>query len=197
MIHPIVSKKFDRANLAHFRFLGLRRGESDPHAIRSAATAMSGCVGACEGHMGVEGEILRRSEIAVAAYRLLDPRRRASFFERVQLGYPVDRDDRRPADAEVFHAGRETVNPWVSAAGIVSTNDSAATASATGKLMGLDVIERAIQEEMSEPTTAQAAMETLSWLEERREVIRSIRELESASEQKPSTVHWLRSVLGW
>ncbi len=35
----------------------------------------------------------RRAQIAVAAYRLLDPRERNDLYERVQLVFPIDRED--------------------------------------------------------------------------------------------------------
>jgi len=200
MCNRMVPGKFDRSNLAHFRFLGLRRGECDAVAIRSAARAMSGLVGECEGSYGVEGEVRRRSEIALAAYRLLDPRRRASFYERVQLCYPVERDDRPSAPADFSSGNAANPNPWVEGSeGVHDAPGDASRDEEPGRcyLMQLPVIERAIQEEMSEATTAQAAAETLSWLEERREVIRSLRELEPRADRSPSAMTWIRSVLGW
>jgi hypothetical protein len=180
--------KNDRANAEYFRFLGLRRGESDVTTIRSAASAMSGLVSDCEGQFGLEGLVRRRSEIAVATYRLLDPRRRSSFFERVQLCYPADREDRDSEPISLESVRETTENPWVE-------NEPEPTLPV---LMTLPVIERAIQEEATNPATAQAAAETMSWLDERREVIRSLREIEPRPTKVPgSPIHWIRSVLGW
>jgi hypothetical protein len=179
MRNRVVSGKMERANLAHFRFLGLRRGESDALTIRSAARAMSGLIGEGEGRFGVEGEVRRRSEIALATYRLLDPRRRSSFFERVQLCYPPDREDRIESQ-------------WVSP----SVADSVSGADAR-QFMKRPLIARAIGEDVSQPTMAQATADTKSWLEERREVIRSLRDLEIPSEASTSPIRWIRSVLGW
>lgn len=186
------SGKYDRANAAYFRFLGLRRGESDASAIRSAASAMSGLIGDCEGQFGVEGLVARRSEIAVATYRLLDPRRRESFFERVQLTYPADRDEQSTVADTLAAADAPTQNAWVDPETIEPRRPIASP-----QLMSLPVIERAIQEEASDPATAQAAADTMSWLEERRDVIRSLRDMETRSERSGSPIDWIRSVLGW
>lgn len=189
-----ISGKSERANAEYFRFLGLRRGESDATAIRSAASAMSGLVGDCEGQFGVEGLVQRRSEIAVATYRLLDPRRRSSFFERVQLCYPADREERSNESLSLDSTGSSVpkgetaVNPWI----------KPEPEQKLPLLMTLPVIERAIQEEPTNPATAQAAAETMSWLDERREVIRSLREIEPRpTKVSSSPITWIRSALGW
>jgi hypothetical protein len=183
-----ISGKNDRANAEYFRFLGLRRGESDATTIRSAASAMSGLVSDCEGQFGVEGLVRRRSEIAVATYRLLDPRRRSSFFERVQLCYPADREERGNESISMETSAELSSNPWI----------EEETEQRLPVLMTLPVIERAIQEEAKNPATAQATAETMSWLDERREVIRSLREIEPrASKVSSSPITWIRSVLGW
>jgi hypothetical protein len=183
-----MSGKNDRANAEYFRFLGLRRGESDVTTIRSAASAMSGLVSDCEGQFGLEGLVRRRSEIAIATYRLLDPRRRSSFFERVQLCYPADREERDSEPISLESIRETTDNPWVE-------NEPEPMLPV---LMTLPVIERAMQEEATNPATAQAAADTMTWLDERREVIRSLREIEPRhTKSSASPIHWIRSVLGW
>ncbi|HUP79687.1 MAG TPA: hypothetical protein VM260_14135 [Pirellula sp.] len=44
-------------------------------------------------HVGQSADDLHRAKIAIATYRLLDPRERTEAYERVQLCYPIDRDD--------------------------------------------------------------------------------------------------------
>lgn len=123
----------------------------------------------------------RRVEIAVATYRLLDPRRRKSFLERVQLCYAVERPQRSDLDygSSGIAAGG---NPW----------------NVPAPLMKRPVIERAIQEEAADPVAAQAMADTMSWLEERREVIRMLRDSEPSAKPLVSLpLSWIRSVLGW
>lgn len=187
----------DRANGPYFRYLGLGVGESDPSTIRSAASAMAGLLGDCEGHHGSEGLLRRRSEIAVAAYRLLDPRRRESFYERVQLSYPIDHQERTTEIQWLDFSVRQPTNPWT------GTTESSGVSSGSSfddrpVLMTRPVIERAIREEASDPIAAQAVAETMSWLDERREVIRSLRDSEpSAVSNSVFPFSWIRSVLGW
>ena len=106
-------KTKNEAFVAHFRLLGLRRGECRSNVIRSAAQAMA--VSLKSGRSDFAGDNyvsdqyvgdqhtlaqvhqsaddVRRAKIAVATYRLLDPRERSDIYERVQLCYPIDRDD--------------------------------------------------------------------------------------------------------
>ncbi len=193
MLNRTVSGKIDRANLAHFRFLGLRKGECDATAIRSAARTMSGLLAQGDGSIGLEGEIRRRSEIALATYRLLDPRRRKSFYERVQLCYPIDRDDHSPAEPAMVKwiAAHPPAQPLVPAASRVEKP------AAPSSLMALPVIEQAIREELAETACTQCVSDTSSWLEERRDVVRSLRNSELSEERNTSTIAWIRTVLGW
>ena len=182
---------YDPTDRAFFHFLGLQPGESDPKTIRSAASAMSGSIGDCEGQHGIEGLIHRRSEIALAAYRLLDPRRRESFLERVQLSYPVNHEERKTEIQDLDLTQAPKRNPWVEPR---RTEDE--TSSNRSELMNRPVIEQAIREKASNPVASQAASDTISWMDERREVIRSLRETEP-SVGPSSTLSWIRSVLGW
>lgn len=175
----------------YFHFLGLQPGESDPKTIRSAASAMSGSIGDCEGQHGIEGLIHRRSEIALATYRLLDPRRRESFFERVQLSYPVNHEELKTEIQDLDLTQVPKRNPWVEPR---RTEDEAS--SSRSELMSRPVIERAIREKANHPVASQAALDTMSWMDERREVIRSLRESEP-SVGPSSPLSWIRSVLGW
>ena len=106
-------KKKNEAFVAHFRLLGLRRGECRSNVIRSAAQAMAVSLKSSRSDFAGDNYVsdqyvgdqhtleqvhqsaddVRRAKIAVATYRLLDPRERSDIYERVQLCYPIDRDD--------------------------------------------------------------------------------------------------------
>ena len=106
-------KKKNEAFVAHFRLLGLRRGECRSNVIRSAAQAMAVSLKSSKSDFAGDNYVsdeyvgdqhtleqvhqsaddVRRAKIAVATYRLLDPRERSDIYERVQLCYPIDRDD--------------------------------------------------------------------------------------------------------
>ncbi len=97
-IRKLNLKKKDDAFVSHFRFLGLTKGECRTNVIRSAAQAMSVALSfrgdrVAEDHLQQSADDVRRAKIAVATYRLLDPRERTDVYERVQLCYPIDRDE--------------------------------------------------------------------------------------------------------
>ncbi len=96
-------KKKTDAIVAHFQLLGLKLGECRSNVIRSAAQAMAVALNTKGNHFarGEYGALnhfrhfaddLNRAKIAIATYRLLDPRERTDAYERVQLCYPIDRD---------------------------------------------------------------------------------------------------------
>ena len=109
----IKHKKKNEAFVAHFRLLGLRRGECRSNVIRSAAQATAVSLKSSKSDFAGDNYVsdeyvgdqhtleqvhqsaddVRRAKIAVATYRLLDPRERSDIYERVQLCYPIDRDD--------------------------------------------------------------------------------------------------------
>lgn len=110
-------KKKTEAFVAHFQLLGLRLGECRSNVIRSAAQAMAvalngkgnnfvrdeyGANQRAVDPMSQSADDLHRARIAIATYRLLDPRERADTYERVQLCYPIDRDE---ADSQVTATG--------------------------------------------------------------------------------------------
>jgi hypothetical protein len=174
----------------HFHFLGLAVGESDLAAIYSAAQTRAAGISDCEGQPGIEDLICRQSEIAVATYRLLDPRGRDSFSERVQLCYSTDLEERKLEIKDLDLQRVPKHNPWVP-----RNRSRKRTPAPKPVLMNRPVIERAIQEEASDPVASQAVAESKSWLDERREVVRSLRELEPDTSSTPFS--WIRSVLGW
>jgi hypothetical protein len=174
----------------HFRFLGLAVGESDLSAIYSAVRARAAGISDCEGQHGIEGLIDRQSKIAVATYRLLDPRGRDSFSERVQLCYSTELEERKLELKDLDLQQVPKHNPWVP-----RSSSKKNRRASTPVLMNGPVIERAIHEGASAPVASQAVSETKSWLDERRDVVRSLRELEPNTSSTPFS--WIRSVLGW
>jgi len=182
--------KLVRENIAQFRFLGLKRGESRVAIIRQAAQEMAALLTESEPEYDSEALTKRRFEIALAAYRLLDPRRRRKRLERIHLCFPLDREEL--LDQPTLEG------PAVSESEIRELSG----------LMQLPVLERVFQEEASAPGTVAATVSSNSWvaasdfgspeleLEERREVVRTLREFDRESETRGSTLNWLRSVFG-
>lgn len=182
--------KMVRENIAQFRFLGLKRGESRVNVIRQAAQEMASLLTDAELEYDAEVLTKRRLEIALAAYRLLDPRRRTRRLERIHLSLPMERDEL--LDQPTFE-------------GPVALESSDREFAG---LMQLPVLERVFQEEALAPETVAATVSSNTWvaasdvglpdleLEERREVVRAIREFDRESEMRGSTLNWLRSVFG-
>jgi len=184
----------------HFRLLGLQSGECRTNIIRSAAQAMSVSL-SYSGNTGVSDHLQRHSDdmlrarIALAAYRLLDPRERSDIYERVQLCYPIDRDD--PDEASTSAAKLVDQMPKV-------TEKTRRPLSSGVKLMGQPLIDEAIEGKSpsdEEPGAGPSLNSTSSdsnelSLEERRNIVRLLRDLEDASLRSLSPLGWLRSRLG-
>jgi len=182
--------KMVRENTAQFRFLGLKRGESRVTVIRQAAQEMASLL--TDSGLEYDAEVLtkRRFEIALAAYRLLDPRRRRRRLERIHLSFPLDREE------------------FVEQPAFDGAAASVLESPASKGLMQLPVLERVFQEEPSAPETVVSTVSSRSWatasefgspdleLEERREVVRTLREIDRESESCGSAFNWLRSVFG-
>lgn len=250
MGNPVVSKKAfgsakrskarknskrDCPNGTYFRLLGLRNGESRVDIIRDAALAMSIGLG-CESHR--ESCLQQRHAIAVATYRLLDPRRRHRQTERIQLCYPIDRDEATVPPPH-FHVASGNVRQNLQGAGEAevvaeliesseagSSHDTASDghlAAGDGDesdpsgddtvpeaqfseprgvaLMQQPVIDRAIDEVLLAPEAITRQCDSESWMDERREIVRSLKkydveESRLANTQTGSTFSWLRSVFG-
>ena len=73
-----------------FALLGLRARESRVHVIRRAAKATAARIHKADIGDGEQEALL--SDIATSTYRLLDPRRRHRFSERVQLSLFSEED---------------------------------------------------------------------------------------------------------
>ena len=184
----------------HFRLLGLRIGECRTNIIRSAAQATSVAHSysnnpAVLDHLQPHRDDLRRARIAIAAYRLLDPRERSDIYERVQLCYPIDRD--------------EMVEPSNSAAKLIDQMPIviAITPRPTSfgvKLMRQPLIDQAIEGKTpsdEKPGADDSLKSTGPFsselsLEERRSLVRLLRNSEESSLRNLSPLGWLRSRLG-
>jgi hypothetical protein len=84
-----------------YRLLGLSWGESDIVKIRNSVTASSNDLRKKVKPRGVHEALDRRTKVALAGYRLLDPRFRRQLYDRVQLSYIIYRElDELPCDSE-------------------------------------------------------------------------------------------------
>ena len=175
-------KTKNEAFVAHFRLLGLRRGECRSNVIRSAAQAMAVALKrtgsalaednyASEQYAGglahQTADDVRRAKIAIATYRWLDPRERTDIYERVQLCYPIDRDD------------------------------SDSPTASTSKLV--DQMPKVPSDDESEVATTIHSLVQVSSdlsLEERRSIVRLMRESHESTLRGLSPLGWLKSRLG-
>jgi hypothetical protein len=150
-----------------------------------------------------------RSEIALATYRLLDPRRRAYLWQRIQLVRPLNREDR--------HSSRSPSNSlWSQTEPASSAGDSESDQnppndseqSNTPTLVSQEragwinrrVIDRAFEQTASQATLVDSNHDARNWLEERREIVRTLKSSEDSlsrdKRQEKSTLSWLLSVFG-
>ena len=192
-------KKKNEAFVGHFRLLGLKRGECRTNVIRSAAQALSTAL-SFNGNADDQGtystDDIQRARIALAAYRLLDPRERVDVYERVQLCYPIDREDTESSTPSVGKLVDRMVK--------VPVKSRRPTKSIV-KLMGQPVIDEAIEGNLPADEEPEAAGQNLSdeqassdpSLEERRRIVRLMRELDESTPRSLSPIGWLRSRLGF
>ena len=184
--------------LPHYRLLGLKRGESRVNVIRSAASAMSTALKCCDQNDPGSLSDVSRAEIAVAAYRLLDPRERNDIYERIQLVFPMNRED---------------IDPPTIAAGTLAdrmphvTQRVGARPVSTIKLMKQPVIDEALDSsstrcippalsQVERVSTLSIQVDSEPSLDERRNVVRVLMESEESSPQRLSPIGWIRSRLG-
>ncbi|MDZ4849116.1 MAG: hypothetical protein SGI77_07460 [Pirellulaceae bacterium] len=76
-----------------FYRLGLKRGECNSVAIRGATQSAVHRLAESSTRQTLEQIDRQLGQLATSAYRLLDPRYRLQFYERIQLSYAVERDD--------------------------------------------------------------------------------------------------------
>ena len=185
----------------HFRLLGLKRGECRTHVIRSAAQAMSIALSDSEVRSFDDLGDRRRARIAFAAYKLLDPRERRDLYERVQLSYPLDRDD---LDDQTIPGNALTRDmPKQPSPSSDATGSNPATGSASKVvLMSQPVIDEAIDAGDIEDSESLVEAELVddddnsSRMMERRGIVRLIRDLDRLEPRPLSALSWIRARLG-
>jgi hypothetical protein len=185
--------------ISHFRLLGLRRGECRTHVIRSAAQAMSVALSNHENRAQGDLSDRRRARIAFAAYRLLDPRERRDLYERVQLSYPLDREDYEEssisAQGNSLITSKKNQQPSSHTA-VFKASEKPSTV----LLMQQPLIDQAFDEPNSDLyIDAEIVAEEdnqQARINERRGIVRLIRELDRTEPRTQSTLEWIRSRLG-
>jgi hypothetical protein len=217
-LRELQSKNHARENLAYFRSLGLRMGESRPHVIRGAAQTLSRRLHRAGQHTSADALEKRRQEIAWATYRLLDPRRRTRLMERVQLTYPIDQGE--PKAPETFFGPPNPCSAFGQTCdSLLSTHSEDAAATLTEECledtseegerrsernshsMLPEIIDRAIDADASHPSAVTAETESKSWMDERRDVVRMLRKVaekeEQARRKRPADpLTWVMSIFG-
>lgn len=185
--------------ISHFRLLGLRRGECRTQVIRSAAQAMSVALSHHENHSQGELADRRRARIAFAAYRLLDPRERRDLYERVQLSYPIDREAIQETNlsGQANYLVPSKIEPeQFKQQPIVRASEKPSTV----LLMKQPLIDQAFDgsddESLVEAEIVSQQDDQESQLNERRGIVRLIRELDRLEPRTQSTLDWIRSRLG-
>ncbi len=193
-------KKEIDAFVSHFHLLGLSRGECRTHVIRSAAQAMSvalsyGGSQFVSDHFQQTADDARRAKIAVATYRLLDPRERIELYERVQLCYPIDRDDL----VDSMESTGKLIDQMPKLPPKLCRRPSTIVT-----LMGQPLIDEAIEGKTPADEEPEAAKDNSSpnqannepSLEERRRIVRLLLKSDESTIRGLSPLGWLRSRLG-
>lgn len=208
-LRAIQSKHHARENLAFFRRLGLRMGEARAHVIRTAASTQARRLNQFASVSGDESVEVRRHEIALATYRLLDPRRRQRLVERVQLTYAIDRDEHEIAETffstvpRAREASAQSIRSGGSRASAESGDDSEEgerkSSSAPNSTIR-QIIDRTCIAPSEELVQVKVLSESNAWLEERREIVSSLRKVAAEeeslrSQSSKSTITWLLSFL--
>lgn len=185
--------------ISHFRLLGLRRGECRTHVIRSAAQAMSAALSHHEKHSQGDLSDRRRARIAFAAYRLLDPRERRDLYERVQLSFPIDREEIEQASisgqGDGLAASLRTPEPSSQSLFVKASEKPSPVL-----LMQQPLIDQAFDGSDSElyvdAEIVSQEDDQQARINERRGIVRLIRDLDRIEPRTLSTLEWIRSRLG-
>jgi len=186
-------KKKTEAIVAYFQLLGLRLGECRSNVIRSAAQAMAAALNG-KGNNSARDEYgalnhfrhfaddLNRAKIAIATYRLLDPRERTDAYERIQLCYPIDRDD---AESQTTSTG--SLIGQIPNLPKEPRRQSLSKKAIEGKLQSDDRLE---SQDSFIKVTGNLSME------ERRSIVRLMRKSNASTLRGLSPLGWLKSQLG-
>lgn len=190
MKKPLRTRTRIDQNAHYFQTLGLKRGECRIEIIRDAARNRAKELSGRSHPSTVD---LHRAEVAIAAYKLLDPRGRADLYERVQLSCPLDQADNAPPPPP-------SISPINRSIGRRSTEATAVDATCSIQLMAGEVVDQAIalEEDASEAETEGESRRELSTLSlaERRQVVELLKKTDDDTPSSRSALSWLRSYLG-
>ncbi len=198
-----------RTQRVYCKFLGLDANETDESVILNASSRMAQLVNERKAFNSPEVIVRSRSEIALATYRLLDPRRRAYPWQRIQLIRPLNREDRHLQSSSSNSLWSQT-EP-ASSAGDSEPDQNPPNESEQSNTPTLvtqeragwinrRVIDRAFEQTASQATLVDSNHDARNWLEERREIVRTLKSSEDSmsrgKRQEKSTLSWLLSVFG-
>ena len=198
-----------RTQRVYCKFLGLDANETDDSVILNASSRMAQLVNERKAFNSPEVIVRSRSEIALATYRLLDPRRRAYLWQRIQLVRPLNREDRRSSSSPSNSLWSQT-EPASSAGDSESdqnppiefelSNTPTPVSQERSDWINRRVIDRAVEQTASQATLVDSNHDARNWLEERREIVRTLKSSEDSmsrdKRQEKSTLSWLLSVFG-
>ena len=173
-------------NTEHFRALGLPFGESRIEVIREAAKTRAKQHSDRAHPSTVD---FHRAKIAVAAYRLLDPRGRVDLYERVQLSCPLDQVDQLPPPTPAISPINRQIE-CVAGKPELSSEDRMLPI----RMMDGTVIEQAIVQSNEDEIDSDSESDLT--IAERRNVVRLLREFEDTASTPWKPFGWIRSKLG-
>jgi len=195
-----------RTQRVYCKFLGLEPNETDESVILHASSRMAQLVNERKPFNAPEVIVRSRSEIALATYRLLDPRRRANPWQRIQLIRPLNREDRQTPSSPSNSLWSQT-EPASSLGDAesdqipqIGSSPSSPSSQEPSGWINRQVIDRALEQTASQATLVDSNHDARSWLEERREIVRTLKSSEDNmsrdKRQEKSTLSWLLSVFG-
>lgn len=209
-------REYIRAQRVYSRFLGVSTNETDEQVILEACSKIARMIQERAPFNPSDLIARSRSEVALATYRMLDPRRRVSLRQRAQLSRPIHREDRiesHGSRGSLWEKTELTARSVVggsdrfgsSSLGVESSTDVEESEQDSGfQEVGVwsdpGVITRAICEGAGEGTVVDSNLDAKAWLEERRDVVRALQRpdegVERVKRQEKSTLSWLLSVFG-
>jgi hypothetical protein len=190
MKKPLRTRTRVDQNAHYFQTLGLKRGECRIEIIRDAARNRAKELSSRSHPATVD---LHRAEVAIAAYKLLDPRGRVDLYERVQLSCPLDQADNAPPPPPAISPINRSIGRLAATLPSLDSNCSI-------QLMAGEMVDQAIELE-SEASDSDAEGEspgealTLS-LAERRQVVELLKRTDQEFASGRTPLGWLRSYLG-
>ena len=206
---PSDSSELLRTQRVYCKFLGLDANETDESVILNASSRMAQLVNERKAFNSPEVIVRSRSEIALATYRLLDPRRRAYLWQRIQLVRPLNREDRHSSISPSNSLWSQT-EPASSAGDSESdqnpqieyelSNTPTPVSQDRSDWINRRVIDRAFEQTASQATLVDSNHDARNWLEERREIVRTLKSSDDSmsrdKRREKSTLSWLLSVFG-